>query len=580
MAEDERYTEFGLKYRLVDLTAIKDATVTFQNVTYSDQTSLLNRESFGQFMTMEHNFSVLDGNLSEFKDTPDPIGLWSSAKSGSAGAFTNVPTLTVDFQDYHSTRALTLYFIEDYPNSIRIRYFKDSAVISNKIYTVDSLEFTAEEPVQIYNKIIIEFLDSHIPDRYIKMTGLMFGQDITWTEDTLRQATLVQDISRISDMISINTLNFELIDLDNSLNFGNSDGIHNFFQRKQELLPFEIINDTEIPLGKFYLDSYSYELNLGKMNGISYMGLMDGIPFNEGELYNGVTAEYVIDKIFTACEFEDYVIDDVTKSQLLYGTIAPTTCRDALRQVLFACGSILDSTDSQQAIKICKTSGAQVYAINRDTKISTKVTKNPYISGVSVEYMEYNLNSEIAELAKDSFEVGSHQLIFSSPCLASSLTISSNAVITKRRTYYVEFNVMTAGEVIISGKQYVSKKNKVISARPYIDPGEIENVIPYTSTLCNKTTAQLLAKKLLSYSIGYELELDIKHIASDISMNDLRAVQNEAEGYDNYLAMFTNRTFDLTGGFIDTAKLIAYFNLQDYYYYTGTELYSGDDILI
>ena len=580
----DRYTEFGLVYRLIDLTAKDDTSSTFTNAMYSSNSSLVNVDSFNPYMTMEHNFSVLDGGKGEFPVTPEDIGMFSSVRSNSSAAYTSKPKITIVTGDYHTTCAITMIFVEDYPKQATAKFYRDSVLIADITLEIDSLDFVVDTPVILYNKVVIEFDSTNIPDRYVKMRGVLFGKIVTWDETTISNASLTQDMSRISDMLSIDTLSFELIDLDNSLNFGNQDGLYKFFQRKQEMFPYEIVDDQKIPLGKFYLDTYSYESSLGKMQAVSFLGLMDGISFEEGDLYNGVRAEVVIDKIFEVCGFTDYTVDDETADQLLYGALPPTTARDALRQVLFACNSILDNIDSQSAIHICKSSGAQIYEMNRDTKISTKVTKQAYVSGVEVQFPQYTLQNDISEISKDEYEVGPHRVVFNTPCLPSSLTITGGTL-TKTATYYAEFTVATAGEVIISGKQYAVVNKKLTESTAYIDPGEIENIVKYTSNLCNQATAKLLAKKLLKYHTSFSLYLEVKHIASDITMNDLRAVQNESPVCDNYLGIFSGRTFDLTGGFIDDAKLLAYFNDYDYYYYTSgntgnEELYSGNNTLL
>lgn len=577
----DRYTEFNLLYRLIDLTAAKDSTVEMVGDKYSDADSLIAREEFPRYMTLEHNFSILDGTADEFPTdlSATPIGFFGISKSSTIGAITDTQKIIITMTEYHSSAALTFFFADDFPNKILVKWYRDGSLLSSKYGYVNSLTYVLDNPIQLYNELEITFISTHIPDRYIKCTGIMFGKDISWDETVVKSGTLVQDMDRISDKLSIDNLSFEIIDDTESLNFGNNNGLHNYFQRKQELLPSEIVDDTVIPLGKFYLDTYSYELNLGKMSAISFVGLMDGIMFIDGDIYNGTPAGVVIRKIFAACEFEDFVIDEITEAQPLYGTIAPTTCRNALNQVLFACQSILDSTESQTNIKICKPSSEQKYIISRNTKISTKMTKQPYVSGVNIQYSEYTLSQEVSEISKEIYEPGVHKIVFSAPY--TDVSISNGTIIDNSHIYYVIFSTTNREtEVTITGTQYQVKNNQITINRPYINPGEIENVVKYNTNLCNQASAKVLAKTLLAYHMEQLLELDIQHIASDTHMNDLRHVQNQTPGFDNYLGTFINRTFDLTGGFIDNAKLRAYFNLQDYYYYTGTELYSGNNTLL
>lgn len=599
----ERFTDFQLTYNMVDVTAKEDVRlVDWSNVYTASSEHIVENTPFDDILSASTNSSILDGSLSEF-DVGNDYGLIAD----------NFVEITIETSEYHSTSGLTLYFRGDPPEWIRLEYYRNGVSLGIFDYNYDDEEhfvynlsemytningayrFVSKNDVSLWDKIVIT-IENPWSDHYIKLQGVVFGFALDWDENNLKQGTLVQEMNRISDLISINTLNFEVIDLENKFNFGNPNGLHKYFQRKQELLPKEIIEtvddegnvDTkEIQLGKFYLDTYSNELNLGKFSAVSFMGLMDGIAFNEGAMYNGVRAKVIIDKIFEVAGLstDEYEIDSVTTNQLLYGTIAPTTCRDALKQVLFACHSILDSTDSQNSIKICKSSTAQIYSITRGTKITTKVTRDPYISGVEIDYPEYTLKTtERAELHKDTYNAGGYTVIFTTPCDPSSVEVTNRYaenLLEEASTYYVRFHTARDNdEITITGYAYELKQHKVIKSRDYIDPGEMENIKKFNTTLCNSAMAANLANTLLQNFISQNLTLEIKHIADDTSMNDLRTIQNEIEGLDSYMGVFTNRTFDLTGGFVDTCKLEAYFSTQDYNYYTGDELIADSNIII
>ena len=49
-------------------------------------------------------------------------------------------------------------------------------------------------------------------------------------------------------------------------------------------------------------------------------------------------------------------------------------------------------------------------------------------------------------------------------------------------------------------------------------------------------------------------------------------IYNPTEDFANYIGIVTSRTIDLTGGFIDTARYIGYFDTSStQYYMTGAE---------
>lgn len=595
MAED-RYTEFGVIYRLVDLTAKSDASISVTNYKYSSGSEVFDNLLSPNYMTMEHNFSVLDGTKDEFPVTPTTYGLFTTAKSNSSKTFTNKSVITITFTDYHSLSGLTLNFEDAYPDSVNVKYYKDNSVVGNVNATVNSNRFVVETNADNYNKIVITFNTTHIPDRYIKLTSIIFGREFDWDETIIRSATLTQNISRISDMLSIDTLSFDIIDLNNEFNFGNSKGFHKYIQSKQELLPYEIVNDTKIPLGKFYLDKFSYELNLGKMTAVSFLGIMEKIPFKMGDWYGSAdvppwrttVAQVLYDIFVRTCGYANYEVDSELGEQLVHMLMPPTDCRSALQQLLFVCGGIVDTTDSQNKIKITKPSNVQSsnFNITRNTKISTKVTKNAYVTGVTIQYLTGDGFSQ-KEIISGDFEAGTHEVILNVPTALNpfspeplEVTTGTDVTLGDCYPYVITFTTPTKQKIGITGTETRFVQKSYTLKRDFVDPGEMENIITYSTNMTDLEDVKELAKRLLRYNTGLPLEIEIQHIASDINMNDLRAVQNSVEGLDNYLSVFKERTFDLTGGFIDNAKLIAYFDTSDYSYYTGTELYSGDNILI
>lgn len=574
MAND-RVTYFYVDYDLTDVSAKQEMKPsTDDNISFADINNLPDETTEINAMTFEKNVSVLDGSLPEF-DKSATYSFFSSEIGDADGRFTVNPTITIDFVTYHSSFGFTFSFLPIHPQKMRITWYKDINTLASEEYTVTSDTFVVQTDVALYNKIVIEFTQS-APYAYIKLQNIQFGLIINWDENIIKQASLVEELNGLSDKLSINTLSFDIVDKNDDINFGNAEGMHNYFQRYQKLRPYETVNDEVIPLGTFFLDTFSSEPQLGKMKAVSYMGILDSIQFNEGKVYNGTLAGEILSQILEIAEVDMYTIDAKTYNQPIYGTIPPMSCRNALREVLFACNSVIDTTDPDM-VTVSKKLDIIDKTITRNIKFSTKATKEEYYTGVEVKYSSYSLSNDVTEISKGEYVAGTYQVLFSQPY--TDITVS-NGTIIKSAPYYVQFTVATDGEVVISGKGYNVTNPSVTAERGYIAPGQYQKIKSFTTTLCNSTTAEELAEKLLTYYVKNSLKLNVKYLADDVIINIRRVLDNSTKGMSGYVGRYTKRTLDLTGGFVDTAELVGYFDTSAEYYYAGDEIYADDDFLL
>ena len=523
--------------------------------------------------------------------TPPPyvrtvVPFFTDVRSNEQGDFSyweqydnDYPIVTINFTREHSSAAFVLRFLDDHPLEIGLKFYSlNGEMITSFTQEVRSNEVVINHDVAGYAKIEVEFLKT-LPFRFVKFSSFIFGIIVTWDETNVRNATLVQQTDRLSKNISIDTLSFTVIDDTSDLNLGNPRGINAYFQKNQYMLPYEIINGNKVPLGKYYLKTFSESTNLGKMSAQSYLGIMDDVTFNDGEVYVGTPAGEVIEQIFQTMGLTDYTIDAQTYEQPLYGTITPKSCRKALNEVLFATNSVINAHDVDNVI-ITKTSEVQRPDIPKGSKFSTTVTKNDYTYGVDVKYTSYVKEDEPKEIIKAAYDAGVHTVYFTQPY--SDLTIENGTIdYTKTNYFYVTFtsNGTPDTDVVISGYAYSTITNSQKAVQKKLKAGEEERIVSYSTALCNSKTARELANKILTY-LNYDLTIKIKWMADGNDMGDLHIVENPVEGFNDYYGVFTKRSFDLTGGFIDTAEMSGTSLQHSIYKYTretNIELYSGED---
>ncbi len=537
-------------------------------------------------MTWEHNHNILDGSLTHWQQstyTTNDILFFSSAKSDANGEFSTNPILNLTFANQHSSVGITLYFVDESPLEVEVTWYNTHEPIVSKAYSVNNRILFIPEAVKLYDEIKIEFT-SAIPDRYIKMYFVLFGKSFDWDELTIKNGSLVQEVNMISDKISINKLTFEVIDLDNTLNFGNADNLIEFFVRTQAMFPKIKINEDTINLGRYYLDVVTSDNNVAKFSAFSAIGLLDNVPFNIGTIYNGTQAGVVLSQLFTIAGITEYYIDNNTYAIPLYGTIKPCSCREALQKLLFVTGAIARTNSNEYQIIIEQPSTSLGSKITRADKISTKVSDAEYITGVKLSYTIFEEKSAEEKISEDTYDSGTHTIIFSKPYKNVRLS-DANVTIDASNTYYITFTLTSRKTLTLYGIGYEETTNDISVTRTIIKPGAIENIKDFSTNLCDYLRAARLAAQLLNFYISSSLNIEIKNLTSNNSMSGKQIIYNSIEGLSNYVGRYSSRVFDLTGGFIDTAKLIGYYasaSADEYYttHFTNKEdMFTGDYLI-
>lgn len=569
-------TEFFVEYDLFDTTALGDAQESSQsNSNFGNLELMKEKVDAPRYGTLEHNFFVLDGSMEEFPDSPDNLAYFSSGQSGENGVFATEQSVTIQFSENHTSVGLTLYFLGEHPLEIEIIWYDlTGTVIDRGKYYPDALTVYCENQVEDYGRIDIIFLRA-LPYHNVKLQYIEYGTKITWGSDSIKSGKIVSDTDPISDKISTDKLTFEFVDTSDTFNVGNPNGLHKTFQKKQRMFPYEVVNGEKIPLGVFFLDENSTEKNVSKISSIDYKGMLSNTDFKDGRIYNGNRAGDVIGQIMEIAGITDYTLDEETAETPLYGTLKIQTCQKALREVLFACGSII-STSRRIGVDIHKESRSITSMIPRRRKFSTTLTTDHYVSDVNVKYTTWTLDAEMSEITKGDYGEGTHTIQLTNP--AAEMT-SNVGVIKEQSPYYLvlEIPAQAKTEVVISGRKYVGQEFAVLSSIEHIKSGEVRNTKTFTGTLLNFESAKRVADNILDY---YQLQqiIQTKHISEDEKSGDWVEVANTSKDYGNFIAAIESLTTDLTGGFISTAKYRGYYKLVSDYYYADSEICAGEEV--
>lgn len=568
-------TEFYVQYDLYDTTALDDAVESStDNADFGNLGLIKDNSPPPRYGTFEHNFFVLDGEAEEFPDQPDDLVFFSDTKSDSNGNFADPPILRIDFTENHTSVGITLHFSEDWPLQIEIRWYDlTGSLKTRKVFHPDNLVYFCENQVEEYGRIDIAFQKA-LPNRYIKLYYVEYGTTFTWGPDVVKTAKLVNDTDPISDKIKTDKLTFDFVDKNDDFNIGNTEGLHKTFEKKQRMFPYEMVGGEKKALGVFFLDENSTTKNISKISAIDYKGMLENTDFRDGKIYAGYPAGTLIDEIMSAAGIDDYTVDEETANTPLYGTLKIQSCQKALREVLFACGSVINSS-RRIGVDIHKANRQITATIYRRRKFSTTLKTDHYVSDVNVKYKTWTLDANVSEITKGTYGAGRHTIQLTNP--AANMTASAGSIV-EQKPYYVVIDVPadTRGEIIISGQKYVGEELAVLSSIEHIKSGEVRSTKTFTGTLLDFEAAQRVADNILDY---YQLQqiIQTKHLSADEKSGDWVEVENTVEGHGNFTACIESLTTDLAGGFISTAKYRGYYKLVSDYYYSG-EVYAGEGV--
>lgn len=571
-------TEFFVDYDLYDTTAIQDAQEsTSSNAAFGNIGLIKEDIPTPIYATLEHNFFVLDGSRQEMPDNPSDVVYFSARLSGANGLFGGEQSINIKFTAKHSSIGITLHFMEFYPIEVEITWYDLFGIfMSQKTFYPDSLDYFCHNRVEEYGGLKIVFKKT-LPYHNAKLRYLEYGTTITWGSDTIKSGKLINDTDPISDKIATDKLTFEIVDIEDEFNLANVIGLHKFFQRKQHLLPYEMVEGRKIILGAFFLDDISTTKNVSKLTTIDYKGMLANTDFKCGRIYNGDKAGDVIAEIMAAAGIEDYEVDQKTADTPLYGTLKIQTCQKALREVLFACGSVI-STSHRTTVQIRKQSRQITKKMNRSRKFETTIKLGDYVSDVVVKYKTWELEEKVSEITKGAYGVGVHTIQLSSP--AANLT-TNVGIIEKQMPYYLVLRIDAEprANVVISGQKYKSEELAAASSIEHIKAGEVRNTKNFAGALLDFRSAQKVADSILEY-YQLQLVLQTRNLAAEEVAGEWIEVENPSKMHGNFEAAIESLSVDLTSGFIETAKMRGYYKFTKEYYYAGNEIIANNDTIM
>lgn len=540
-----------------------------------------------KYGTLESRQWLMDGSFSFFPEVPEAYfwGLWSAVQSGESGAFTDPPVLDIQFSQAHSSSGLTLHFYAptgDWASKLKIQWYgADGGLLASALFTPDAVDFYCAKKVDRYCRIRLTFLETNHPGRYLKLAGLDYGVYLHFAGDEIVKAHVLEECDPLSAEISINTLGLTLYNKEGRFSILNPEGYFDVLQHKQKLTVWEDVrpearstSSTSYCMGTFYLSDWENSGDtLADFTAVDAVGLLDGAPY-DGGVYDTTAGALAADIL----DGYSYTLDEELAAERVQGYLAAGTRREALQQLAFAIGAVVDCSRSDLIrISPAPARASGMIAYDRKFQDGSKVTLNPLITAVAVTAHRYQAEDAASELYKDTLEPGTYQVTFSAPAVADSLTVTG-ATLAGRGVNRCTLTVAKAGEVCVIGRKYVDSTIVLRRAAANLPPNAQDNELTVTdATLVSPDRATAVANRVLDY-YAQRYEQTFRMIAGDEKLADRLIVQSF--GGEMVRGVLTKLEFDLTGGFVADAKVVGRRLSGTAAAYAGDEIHAGERSLI
>lgn len=391
------------------------------------------------------------------------------------------------------------------------------------------------------------------------------------------KAHVLEECDPLSAEVSINTLNLTLFNQEGRFSILNPEGYFDVLQHRQKLTVWEDVrrsahdtSTTSYCMGTFYLDDWSNEDDtLADFTAIDTIGLLDGSPFD-----GGVYDTHVASLAAEILSGYPYTLDSVLGEERIQGYIPAGTRREALQQLAFAIGAVVDCSRGE-IIRIVPAPQRASGLIGTDRRLQdgSKVTLLALVTAVSVTAHRYIPGEASEELYKDTLEPGTYRVTFDAPAVADSLAVRG-AELSERGVNHCTLTVSKAAEVCVTGRKYSDSATVLRREASNLPSNAQGNEVSVPdATLVSPDRAAAVAARVLDY-YAQRYEQTFRMVAGDEKLADRLIV--ESFGGEMVRGVVTKLEFDLTGGFLADAKIVGRKLSNNAAAYAGEEIHAGE----
>ena len=431
---------------------------------------------------------ALDGNVLVFPTDTDAknLGWWSEQITNYDGSFEIPIVATFEAENFYTSSGITLTFDtfnNIYATSLNIKWYQDETLLSDKNFNPDKPIYFCYNKVEYYNKIVITFNSLNMPYNRLKLYSIEYGMRITFYGNELRTVKIIQEIDPLSTQIPINTCDF-VLDSRRDIEYS--------FEERQ---PISVYFNETLRSTSFVKKAKRQSKNIWNIQSEDYISLLDTAKYYGG-IYTNENAVELLKDIFNVAKVP-FDIDDIFLSEQVSGYIPYGSCRDALMQVAFAIGAVVDTSNAEKV---------KVYALNDE--VSQYIPLNRILQGqnfenetrmTSVEVVAHSykaISDTVTVYDAAESGIGNNLFIkFNEPL--HSLSIENGKIISSGTNYAI---ISAYENCILIGRKYDHTTTIKSLSNPLVLLSDTENIISIqNATLVSASNIDIVLERCYNY---------------------------------------------------------------------------------
>lgn len=361
-----------LIYGDIALGAAEDAAATVTDAeSFSAPASIPFGVDTGAVATLERNAWGLSVDYKA--KSSQKFAFWSESISDAEGVFETPPQITLDFDSQYTATGLTFRFspgANEYCSEIGVAWYQNGVLKDNGTFYPSSVQYALENTVEAFDRIVISFNKTHLPNRRAKVEYVGIGIIREFDGKELTSASFIHELDLISDALPVNVMD---------ASFHSSTDTEFIFQKKQPVEAY----DGESLIGVYYIES-------GKRTGARdyTISCQDAIGTLDLDTYAGgiwLEDTPIVDLISDVVKGA-FVVDissDLTNATLR-GYIPECTKREALQHIAFAAGVCVDTSGTEKIKVFAPATGEGAEMPASETYAGGSVATSDVVTAVSL----------------------------------------------------------------------------------------------------------------------------------------------------------------------------------------------------
>lgn len=344
---------------------------------------------------------------------------------------------------------------------MQVQWYRDSTLLENQTYNVDSANYFCDTQVSSYNKIVITIGNMTKANRHLKIYNIADGVTRQFYNDELQNVEIIEQITNNNRALNINEADLTILPLTTT-------GV--LFQRT---LPFSIYRN-DVLLGQFFISSSKSNTNktIYSLEVSDYMNLLEGQTYLGGT-YSNTSASTLIADILTGIP---YTLDATLGTKTITGYLPILNKREALREVAFCINALVDTSRSDKIV--IKPFPTTTRTIPPSEIVSIETTQTNITTEIDLRTTVLTTQNASSDDIFSGTISGTQMIVFDSP--KYDLQITGGTITDSNINYAI---ISGSGAVTLSGKTYELATTLEKKTNPYVVSTDIEKIETYDTTL-------------------------------------------------------------------------------------------------